>query len=718
MKPFFKNANAAIVNRKSKIVNRITFATAMQVFTDLDSLPIFQNTVLTIGSFDGVHFGHRQILRRLNDLAKKSGGKSLVVTFDPHPRTILRPDDRDFKLITSTDEKIKLIATENIDCVVVVPFSEEFAKQSAKEYIEDFLLKKFNPRFIVIGYDHRFGNNREGNIFEIKKYEVPGKLEVVEIPKQEVDDLEVSSSKIRHALDSSNLPLAEKLLGHRFSFSGTVVEGQKIGRTIGFPTANLKISDPHKLILPEGIYAAWAILENVFPEKKYPAMLYIGRRPTLETFDNQTIEVNILDFDKNIYGEKLRVEPVEFIRPDEKVADLDQLKTRIETDRTAIRKRLAIENSSRSQPLKKYLETEWLSFDQPLTKSKNEDLKNIAIVILNYNTRQHLAQFLPSVLKNTPDGVRIIVADNGSPDDSVDFLKKNYPRVEVLVLEKNYGFAEGYNRALKNVDAEFYFILNSDVELAENWLEPLLEAMKNDPNLAVVQPKILSHHEKNSFEYAGAAGGWMDILGYPFCRGRIFFHCESDAGQYDSEQEIFWATGAAFFIRAKLYRDFGGFDGDYFAHNEEIDLCWRLKRAGFSIKCIPKSKVFHVGGGTLGYASPRKTYLNIRNSLFSMVKNEPIGKLIWAIPARMLLDWVAGLVFLLKGQWRSTMTIFPAHLDFYKNFRRTLKKRKAAAETIQKIGGGRPENRKGIFPGSIVWKHYINRIKDFSDLKF
>ena len=336
------------------------------------------------------------------------------------------------------------------------------------------------------------------------------------------------------------------------------------------------------------------------------------------------------------------------------------------------------------------------------------------MVILNYNTRRHLEQYLPSVVAHSA-GARVVVADNGSPDDSIAFLRQRYPDVEIIDLQHSYGFAEGYNRALAQVQADIYVILNSDVEVSAGWMEPVLEAMRKDATIAIAQPKILAWHEKDRFEYAGAAGGWIDALGYPFCRGRIFHHREEDTGQYDEAQECFWAAGAAFFIRAGLYRAFGGFDGDYFAHNEEIDLCWRLKRAGYSVWCIPRSVVYHLGGGTLEYESPRKVFLNFRNSLFSLLKNERTGKLLWLLPARFLLDGLAAVRFALKGQFQAILAIVRAHGSFYRHFGKTLAKRRMVAQLIekQKI---KAENRAGVYPGSIIIAHYLRRIKEFSKL--
>jgi riboflavin kinase/FMN adenylyltransferase len=661
----------------------------MRVFTDLSALPAFQNAVLTIGSFDGVHLGHRRILEQLNTLAREHRGESIVITFDPHPRSVLNPDDTGFKLLNTTDEKIALLASAGVDNVVVAPFTPEFARQSARAYVEEFLIKTFAPRFIVIGYDHRFGAGREGDIAFLKNYEKIAGFDVVEIPAHEVEAIAVSSSKIRKALENTDIQMANRLLGHPYALSGQVVEGDKIGRTLGFPTANIEISDPHKLILPEGIYAARA--------GKHPGALYIGQRPTLPGANRRrVVEMHLFDFDGNLYGENLSVEVLGFIRPDKKLDSLEALQAQIAADKAAI-----------------------LAFLAPKHRQLPPQSSGVAIVILNYNTRRHLEQYLPSVVANSP-GARIIVADNGSPDDSIEFLEKNYPNVQILDLQQNHGFAEGYNRALQQVPADVYVILNSDVEVAPGWLDPVLEAMKHNPSMAIAQPKILDWKDRASgelqkFEYAGAAGGWIDRLGYPFCRGRIFSQREPDQGQYDTPQECFWAAGAAFFIRADLYHQFGGFDGDYFAHNEEIDLCWRLKRAGYSVWCIPQSVVWHLGGGTLEYENPRKVFLNFRNSLFSLLKNEPWGKLLWLIPARFLLDGLAGARFAAKGQFRAIGAIVRAHFSFYNQIQTTLKKRRETKKIIEKHRIG-PQNKQGVYPGSIIVAHYLRRIKKFSSL--
>jgi len=660
----------------------------MRVFTDLHQLPPFSDTVVTIGSFDGVHTGHRRILEQVQMLASSLGSESIVLTFEPHPRTVLHPEDPSFKLITVSDEKIKLLEQCGIDNVVLAPFTLEFARQSARAYVEDFLIRNFHPKYIVIGYDHRFGANREGNIDFLKKYEAEGAFSLLEIPAQEVDDIAVSSSKIRNAIDSADILHANRLLGYPFFFTGRVVEGNRIGRTIGFPTANILIADRHKLIPPAGIYAARAnLIPNSSPEKKqaHKAMLYIGHRPTIAGANEKTIEAHLLDFEGDLYGREIAVEVLDFIRSDKKLDGLEALRAQIEADKVVIEKRLG----------------EFVS-------------AAVAIVILNYNTRRHLQEYLPSVVAHSA-GARIIVADNGSPDDSISYLREHYPDIEVLDLKQNYGFAQGYNEALRQVKSDIYVILNSDVEVTAGWMEPVLKAMRDNPAIAIAQPKIMAWSNKRRFEYAGAAGGWIDYLGYPFCRGRIFSHNEEDEGQYDTPQACFWAAGAAFFIRADMYHRFDGFDGDYFAHNEEIDLCWRLKRAGYQVWCIPQSVVYHLGGGTLEYESPRKVFLNFRNSLYTLLKNEPVAKLLWLLPARFLLDGVAGARFALKGQFRAIWSIVEAHFSFYKNFGDTLRKRRNIASIIEKERIG-PIDENGIFRGSIVWSHYALRIKRFSKL--
>ncbi|MDQ3191837.1 MAG: glycosyltransferase family 2 protein [Bacteroidota bacterium] len=333
-------------------------------------------------------------------------------------------------------------------------------------------------------------------------------------------------------------------------------------------------------------------------------------------------------------------------------------------------------------------------------------MKKVAIVILNWNGRNHLEQFLPSVINHNIEESEIYVADNASTDDSVEFVKEHYPDVKIIQNTQNGGFAKGYNDALKHVEAEYFILLNSDVEVTQNWIKPLISVMDNDINIAACQPKIRSFNNKHYFEHAGAAGGFIDHFGYPFCRGRIFQTIEKDSGQYDDSREIFWATGACMFVRSECFFKAGGFDEDFFAHMEEIDLCWRLKNAGFKIYYCPYSTVYHLGGGTLDYKSTRKTFLNFRNSLYMLYKNLSTQKLIPLFLIRMLLDGIAGMKFLLQGKFNHFTAVFKAHLSFYSNFSSLRKKRK------QNLN----QNLTGIYSGSIIVDYYFRNLKKFSDI--
>ncbi len=305
----------------------------MKVHHNLSDLPAFQNAIITIGSFDGVHHGHQQILDRLKQLAQAERGESIVITFDPHPRLVLRGDDHGLRLLTTIEEKAALFEKYGIDHMVIVPFTKTFANQSAEEYIEQFLVAKFQPRFIVIGYDHRFGKDRVGNIDYLRHYQDNGHFEIVEIEQQEVKDIAVSSTKIRQALEKGDVKTAGRLLKHPYALSGTVVKGQQIGHELGFPTANLSVDSPYKLIPPAGIYAVRAYQKG----QSYDAALYIGDRPTLEELTQRTIEVHLFDFDQDIYGEELSIEFVDFIRGDAKFKGLDALREQIARDVAAVK---------------------------------------------------------------------------------------------------------------------------------------------------------------------------------------------------------------------------------------------------------------------------------------------------------------------------------------------------------------------------------------------
>jgi len=328
-----------------------------------------------------------------------------------------------------------------------------------------------------------------------------------------------------------------------------------------------------------------------------------------------------------------------------------------------------------------------------------------AVVILNWNGKSFLEQFLPSVTQHTVNA-QIIVADNNSTDDSISFLKTNYPQIEIIKLDKNYGFAGGYNKALKEVKSEYYVLLNSDVEVTENWLNPIIELLDSDHSIVACQPKIKDYNNNTYFEYAGASGGFIDKYGYPFCRGRIFDELEEDKGQYNDATEIFWASGACFVIRASAYHNIGGLDEFYFAHMEEIDLCWRLKNQGYKIMVYPSSTVYHLGGGTLNKVNPRKTFLNFRNSLLTLHKNLSKKDRFGIIFIRLCLDGIAGAKFLLTGKPKHTWAIVRSHFAFY------------GALSQNKLKRITPENPnlKGLINKSIVKEHVIKKKNTFNDL--
>ena len=342
-------------------------------------------------------------------------------------------------------------------------------------------------------------------------------------------------------------------------------------------------------------------------------------------------------------------------------------------------------------------------------------LPEVSVVILNWNGKAFLEKFLPSVLASTYRNLRIVLADNHSSDESVKYVKQFFPSIEIIENSSNDGFAKGYNSALQKINTDYYVLLNSDVEVSPGWIEPVIELMETDEAIAACQPKILSYSHKNYFEYAGAGGGWIDSLGYPFARGRVFDYCEEDKGQYQDASACFWASGAAMFVKADLYHRFGGFDEDHWAHWEEIDLCWRMKRAGYKVVVQPQGVARHVGGGTLEYLHPRKAYLNFRNSLFTLFKNEKTAKLLWLSPLRLLLDGAAAAMFLKQKHFKHITAILKAHFHFYAAIPSLLHKRKKYAQIIEKERIG-AENTAGILRGSIVWAYYIGKKKYFKDL--
>lgn len=667
----------------------------MKVFYELNNLPAFRKAVVTIGSFDGVHAGHQEILSRVKRLARQTGGESVVVTFHPHPRDVIYPqDDRPLQLLSTIQERIRLFEQYGIDNVVVVPFTVAFSQLSADEYLEKFLLQSFRPAYIVIGYDHRFGLNRQGDIHFLRWHGEKAGFEVVEIEKQTIDDLAISSTKIRQAVANGDMQTARQLLNHYYLLSGTVVRGQNIGMSLGFPTANLDVGTRNKLIPPDGIYAIFAHHKGI----RYGGMLYIGTRPTLPDHNNRTIEAHLFGFRQSIYGQDLQLELVERIRDDAAFQDLDALRQQLALDQEQSERVLRAHHWT---PEEANLKTLWPA---------------VAIVILNYNGKQHLSRFLPGVLNSTYPNLRVVVADNGSDDGSLSLLAEQYPEIECIDLGKNFGFAAGYNQALQLRKEDYLVLLNSDVEVPPGWLEPIIKQMEQDRHIAVVQPKIKALTEPHKFEYAGACGGWMDTLGYPFCRGRIFAETEEDQGQYDDVQEIFWASGAAFVIRRALFEQFGGFDGEFFAHSEEIDLCWRLKNAGYKIMVNPQSSVLHLGGGTLAYNTPRKTYLNFRNSLYTLVKNEEASKLTWLVPLRLVMDGLAAGLFLSQGKLPHITAVLRAHVSLYVHLPALLGKRRRNKQLINQYRLKPVEKLSGRYAGSIVWQYYGNHVHRFSEL--
>mgnify|MGYP000323616280 CR=1 FL=1 len=337
----------------------------------------------------------------------------------------------------------------------------------------------------------------------------------------------------------------------------------------------------------------------------------------------------------------------------------------------------------------------------------------IAIVILNWNGAKLLQQFLPSIVEfSKNDFTEIVIADNGSTDDSLQILRNEFPEVKILDLKQNYGFARGYNEALKLIDADYFVILNSDVEVTAGWLEDPIRLMENDSSIASVQPKILSYHQKTHFEYAGAAGGFIDHFGYPFCRGRIFNEVEEDRGQYNDSVDIFWATGACMFVRAKCFHEVGGFDADFWAHMEEIDLCWRLKNRGYRVVYTHESTVYHVGGGTLSYDNPTKLFLNFRNNLWLLYKNLPAGQLFPIIFMRMVLDGIAAMKLLAELNVNGIVSVLKAHYHFYCSIPLLNRKRKQAKRSGYLSA---PAEKLHL---SIVFQFYIRKRKRFSEIKF
>jgi GT2 family glycosyltransferase len=335
----------------------------------------------------------------------------------------------------------------------------------------------------------------------------------------------------------------------------------------------------------------------------------------------------------------------------------------------------------------------------------------VAVVILNFNGKHFLEKFLPGIITHSAPH-QIVVADNGSSDDSVSFLKKNYTSVTIIENGGNFGYAKGYNLALHKLEADYYVLLNSDVEVTPGWIEPIIKLMEKDHSMGACQPKVMDYGNRNIFEYAGAAGGFIDKYGYPFCRGRIFNSLEEDKGQFDDTCEVFWATGACLFVKSSAFKQVGGFDESYFAHMEEIDLCWRLKNFGYKIFIEPSSVIYHIGGGTLNKLSKQKTFLNFRNNLTTLTKNHPAKNLFFKIIYRMILDGVAAFKFLFDGQPKHFFAVIRAHFAYYLWLPKILKQRKQLKNL--------PEfkfDMRGVYIGSIVKEYFLQHKKKFNELK-
>ena len=650
-----------------------------------ETLPAFKNPVVTIGSFDGIHKGHVKLLNRIKLLAKEYDGEDVVVTFYPHPRSIVFPKDKSLKLLTTLEEKLSLLEKYGITNVIVVPFTVEFSQLSAREYLEKFLIKSVKPKCLVVGYDHRFGLNRDGDFRLLKQYADNGHFDLIEIKQEELDEITISSTKIRKALEEANLEEANLFLGHNYLVSGTIVKGDSIGTSIGFPTANVKISNKDKLIPHAGIYAARiAISGNTFG-----GMLYIGDRPTLND-NSQRIEVNIFDFNENIYGEYLSIELISLIREDQKFDSLTDLRSQLFLDEAMSKEILNL-------------------------KASLEKDVSVTIAILNYNGEELLESYLPSVDGSTILDHEILIIDNASTDDSVEYIKEWHPEVRIVELQKNHGFAEGYNIGMSDVKSKYTVLLNSDVLVTEAWLDPIIALMESDKSIGAAQPKIKSLESKETFEYAGAAGGYIDKLYYPFCRGRVFDHVEQDTGQYDDDINVAWVSGAAMVVRTSLFNDLGGFDETYFAHQEEIDFCLRIQKAGYKCVAFGGSEVFHLGGGTLSYENPKKIYLNFRNSLSNLLKNAPFPKLIFLGLMRFILDGVAALKYLLSGNVQAFVSIFKSHVYIYVNLPNLLSKRNNYNKLIRKFSIGRARH-DGRYDGVVIFPYYLRGKKLFTQI--
>ena len=656
----------------------------LEVHFGLDKLPLFNNTVLTIGTFDGVHHGHRAIIDQVVSLAHEVDGTSVLMTFDPHPRKVVFPNDDSLRLISTLQEKIKLLSETGIDHLVVVPFDISFSQINPSEYVDKILINKLRAKHVIIGYDHRFGLNRAGDFNFLKEYQHKGAFDLIEIPEQQINDLQVSSSKIRENLIHGRITEANMQLGHPYIISGIIKKGLKLAGSLGYPTANITVGDQDKLIPKLGTYAATCVLNN----ETYQGMLYIGHSTTLQEKARFSIEINIFHhFEYEFYGEQLEIILHKHIRNDQKFEDKEELLFNIGQDKIDCQQYFDNQNK----------------------------IPECTVAVLNYNGREHLGTYVSNLKTSSSSKFDLVVIDNKSTDDSISYLREHHGDVQIIELTENHGFAGGYNEGLKQITTPYVALVNSDIEGTVSWLEPLIDMMNEDATIGAVQPKVRSYQEKEKFEYAGASGGFMDQFGFPFCRGRILDSVEEDSGQYDDIQEVFWTSGAAMIVRNDAFKKLRGFNKAFFAHMEEIDLCWRMKQLGYKMMINPKSTVYHLGGGTLSYGSSNKTFLNFRNNWWMMLRNLPSNKIGKFILVRILLDGAFIIKNLLTGQGNHAIAIIKAHWQIVTSIGTIKEQRRinryhlnrATTDTVEPVR---------LTEMLLPWRYYVRRQRKYSEL--
>ena len=658
--------------------------TELQVHHGLENLPAFTKPIVTIGSFDGVHHGHRAIINRLIKKAKEVNGQSILLTFDPHPRQIVSPKDDSLRLITTLPEKIDLLKDTHLNHLIIIPFTVEFSQINPYDYVEKVLIERIGVLHLIIGYDHKFGLNRKGNLDLLFLFADQGAFTVEEIPEQEIDEKHVSSTSIRNNILNGDIEQANTLLEVPFSLTGKVKQGQKIARALGYPTANCEIDTHIKIIPASGTYAATAICDG----ESYEGMLYIGISETLSVQKKLSIEINLFALVlEPLYGKNIVISPLRRIRSDEKFDDKKELLFHIGADK----------------------------IDCELFFSKLKTKQLITSAILNYNGQDHLRTFFPSLIRHSNKKNKLLLIDNASTDDSIRIVKEMSREVDIIRLESNLGFANGYTATMAQVKTKYVAIINSDVEVTEGWLNPLLDILENDPSVVAVQPKVLSYTKRSHFEYAGAAGGLLDTLGYPYCRGRVLEHIEEDLGQYKDNIEVAWTSGAAMVVRVDAFRQAGGFDPDFFAHMEEIDLCWRWRNAGYKLICSPQSSIYHLGGGTLAYQSPKKAYLNLRNNYWMLLKNESFNKLLWLLPIRMFIDVGYSAKTFLSGHPIEALSVIKGILVGMSKIVTVSHKRRFNRQYQKRYGIG-PSRKNPQSLDVLPWQFIIRGKKTYMDL--